>query len=107
MIILEFKMKTTIALLSLVISANVFAYSLGDSSVLTSASPMLSSATTSGTIPEKLAAKLLNDAQDLIQNGKMSAFLNQKIKEVQTLHADTSESDALDLLIAQAELILK
>ncbi|MBC7429326.1 MAG: hypothetical protein H7336_11980 [Bacteriovorax sp.] len=100
-------MKTMIALLSLVISANVFAYSVADSTVLASASPMLSSATTSGTLPDKQAALILNDAQDLIQDGKMSSFLNQKIKEVQALHIETSESEALDLLISQAESILK
>ena len=104
-------MKTAIALLSLVITANVFAsevaYSSADSSVLTTAGPMLSSATTSGSIPEKQARMLLNDAQDLIQDGKMSAFLNQKIKEIQAQDADASESDALDLLINQAEALLK
>ncbi|MBC7714913.1 MAG: hypothetical protein H7177_16315 [Rhizobacter sp.] len=100
-------MKTTIALLSLVISANVFAYSLADSTVLTTASPMLSSATTSGTLPQKQAQQVINDAQDLIQDGKMSAFLNQKIKEIQAVHADASEADALDLLINQAESVLK
>ena len=104
-------MKTAIALLSLVITANVFAsevaYSSADSSVLTTAGPMLSSATTSGSIPEKQARMLLNDAQDLIQDGKMSAFLNQKIKEIQAQDTDASESDALDLLINQAEALLK
>ncbi len=104
-------MKTTLAILSLIISANVFAsdiaYSVADSSVLTTAGPMLSSATTSGTLPDKQAQMVLNDAQDLIQDGKMSAFLNQKIKEIQALHSDASEAEALDLLIGQAEAILK
>lgn len=104
-------MKTTLAILSLIVSANVFAsdvaYSLADSSVITTAGPMLSSATTSGTLPEKQAKMVLNDAQELIQNGKMSAFLNQKIKDVQALHDDASQAEALDLLISQAEAILK
>ena len=99
-------MKTTIALLSLVISANVFAYSVADSSVLTSAAPMLSSATSSGSGTQKLAALILNDAQELIQYGKMSSFLNQKIKEIQATHTDASQSEALDLLINQAEAAL-
>lgn len=104
-------MKTTIAILSLIISANIFAsdiaYSVADSSVLISAGPMLSSATTSGTLPDKQAAMVLNDAQDLIQGGKMSAFLNQKIKDVQESNAGASEAEALDLLIEMAESILK
>lgn len=104
-------MKTTLAILSLIISANVFAsdvaYSLADSSVLTTAGPMLSSATTSGSLPEKQAQMVLNDAQDLIQDGKMTAFLNQKILDIQLIHKDASQAEALDLLIEQAEAILK
>lgn len=71
-------MKTTIALLSLVLSANVFAYSIADSTVLTSATPLLSSATTSGTLPEKQAAMVINDSQEFFQSGKLSVFLSQK-----------------------------
>lgn len=104
-------MKTTLAILSLIISANVFAsdvaYSLADSSVLTTAGPMLSSATTSGSLPEKQAQMVLNDAQDLIQDGKMTAFLNQKILDIQLIHKDASQAEALDMLIEQAEAILK
>jgi hypothetical protein len=71
------------------------------------ATPILSSATTSGSLPQKQAQMLLNDVQDLIQDGKMSAFLNQKIKDIQALHKDASESDALDMLINEAEAVLK
>ena len=103
-------MKTTIAILSLILSVNIYAsdiaYSSADSTVLTSAGPMLSSVTTSGSLPEKQAQMVLNDAQELIQDGKMTAFLNQKIKDIQALNADTSESEALDMLIEQAENIL-
>lgn len=101
-------MKTTIALLSLVLSANVFAYSVADSTVISLASPFLLSASSSGAYDDfKQAAMVLNDAQELIQNGRMSVFLNQKIKEVQAVHAEASEADALDLLINEAESILK
>lgn len=103
-------MKTTLAILSLILSANVLAsdvaYSSADSSVLTTAGPMLSSATTSGTLPEKQAQMVLNDAQDFMQDGQMTAFLSQKIKEVQELNKDASQSEALDLLIAEADSIL-
>lgn len=100
-------MKITIAMLSLVISANVFAYSSVDSTALTSIAPTLSSEITSGTPQKAQATIILNDAQEMIQSGKASAFLSQKIKETQEINAGASESDALELLINQAEAILK
>lgn len=100
-------MKFTIAMLSLVVSANVFAYSIADSTVITSASPLLSTMTTSGTVPEKQAAMVLNDSQEFIQSGKMSAFLGQKIKDAQAVNAGASAEEALDMLINEAESLLK
>jgi len=99
-------MKFTIAMLSLVISANVFAYSITDSSVLTSVSPILSSATTSGGIQKAQANAVLNDAQEMLQSGEVSSFLSQKIQETQELNAGASESDALEILIHSAQEIL-
>lgn len=100
-------MKTSVALLTLVLSANVFAYSLRDSTVLTTAAPILSSASSSGTLPDKQAAMVLNDSQEFFQSGKLSVFLSQKIKETQAIDAEVSQEEALDLLINEAELILK
>ena len=100
-------MKSVIAMLSLVISANVFAYSITDSTVLTSASPLLSSATTSGGVAEKQAAIILNDAQEYDQSGTASAFLSQKIKEAQEVNEGASESDAVEMLVNEAQSILK
>ena len=99
-------MKTTIALLSLVLSANVFAYSLADSTVLTSASPLLSSATTSGTIPEKQAAMVINDSQEFFQSGRLSVFLSQTINDAKAVNAGVSDEEALDMLINEAQSIL-
>jgi hypothetical protein len=102
-------MKSVIAMLSLVISVNVFAESVTNSTALTTASPLISSAsssTTSGTAPEKQAVLVLNDAQEFIQSGNASAFLSQKIKEVQEANAGASESDALEMLVNEAESIL-
>lgn len=99
-------MKLTIAILSLVVSANVFAYSLADSSVLSSATPLLSSATTSGAFNAKQAALVLNDTQEFMQSGNLSAFLGQKIKDAQALNEGTSQEDALDMLINEAEALL-
>ena len=99
-------MKFTIAMLSLVVSANVFAYSVVDSSVLLSASPILSSATTSGGLPKIQANAVLNDAQEMLQTGNASLFLSQKISETQDLNEGISEVEALDILIESAQEIL-
>lgn len=99
-------MKFTIAMLSLVISANVFAYSITDSSVLTSASPLLSTATTSGGLQKVQANAVINDAQEMLQTGEASSFLSQKIKETQDLNEGVSESEALDILVESAQYIL-
>jgi hypothetical protein len=99
-------MKITIAILSLVVSANVFAYSLADSTVITSATPLLSSATTSGAFNAKQAALVLNDTQAFIQTGKMSAFLSQKVKDAQAVNKGASAEEALDMLINEAEALL-
>lgn len=99
-------MKFAIAMMSLLVSANVFAYSIADSTVLTLASPFLSSATTSASLPKAEAAKLINDAQELMQSGKSSEFLSAKIKLVQDSDASISEMEAVEVLIDHAEAVL-
>lgn len=99
-------MKATIAALTLVLSMNVMAYSITDSTVLTSASPLLSTATTSGGFAQKQAALVLNDSQEFFQSGKLSAFLSQKVSEVQAEITDASVEEAIDLLVNEAEGIL-
>ena len=100
-------MKSVITILSLVVSANVFAYSLTDSTVILSASPLLTSAATSTRgYAKRQAAVIINDAQELIQSGRASAFLSQKIKEAQEVNDGASESDALEMLVNEAEAIL-
>lgn len=98
-------MKIAIALLSLSLTANVFAYSLTDSTVLTGLSPLLTTVSTSGGLKQD-AAKIVNDAQELMQSGKMSTFLGQKIKEVQEIK-DVSEAEALDLLVNESVIVLE
>lgn len=97
-------MKATIALLALALSANVMAYSITDSTVLTSATPLLSSATTSGGLEKVQAAAILNDSQEFFQSGKLSAFLAQKVSEVQSEN-EVSVEEAVDLLVNAAEAI--
>ena len=99
-------MKLSIALLTFALSANVMAYSITDSTVLTSATPLLSSATTSGGFAEKQAALVLNDSQEYFQSGRLSAFLAQKVSEVQA-ESELSVEEAVDALVTDAESILK
>ncbi|MBY0413667.1 MAG: hypothetical protein K2Q18_05860 [Bdellovibrionales bacterium] len=98
-------MKSVIALISVVISSNAFSYSATDASVLTSASPLLTTAVTSGGSPEKQAVLILDAVQEL-ELGKISPFLNQKIKEFQARHPDQSVADAIDSLVDEAQTIL-
>jgi hypothetical protein len=94
-------MKLSIALLTLAVSANVMAYSITDSTVLTSATPLLSSATTSGELQKAQAAAIINDSQEYFQSGKLSAFLAQKVSEVQT-ESELSVDEAVDALVQDA-----
>ena len=52
--------------------------------------PLLSSASSSGAFEKVQATTLLNDSQEMLQNGNVSVFLSQKIQEVQDLNADIS-----------------
>ena len=99
-------MKKTIVFLTFLVSTNTFAYSVVDLTVLTSALPFISSASTSSG-EAKQAETLLNDAQAFFQNGTLTVFLQQKIKETQSLNEGASEADAIEMLIEEAEAILK
>ena len=103
-------MKSTIAILSLIVSANVFAlnvtYAINNVLVGTTLVPVLSSATSSGVYKKEQDTMLLNDAQEMLQNGNISIFLSQKIQEVQDLNVGLSEVEALDILIESAQVSL-
>ena len=99
-------MKFTITILSIVFSINVFAYSVSDVSAITSASPLLSSVTTTGFSQKAQANAIINDAQEILLTGKSSMFLSQKIRETQDLNQGISEAEALDILIQSAQSIL-
>lgn len=96
-------MKIAITLLALAMTANVFANSFAESSLGTSFTPALT--TLSLSAQQKAAKQIMNDAQELMQDGKMSAFLEQSIKDIQVQNA-VSEGEALDLLISQSQEIL-
>ena len=103
-------MKSTIAILSLIVSANVFAlsttYAVNNVLAGTTIVPLLSSASSSGAFEKAQATILLNDAQEMLQSGNVSLFLSQKIQEVQDLNTDISEVEALDFLIESAQVSL-
>jgi hypothetical protein len=100
----ELFMKIALILLSFVtITANLFAASFIQPSDGTSAS----SANISGGMGKLQAAIILNDAQQLIQTGKVSILLAQKIKDVQATNTEISESEALEIVVVRAEEILK
>lgn len=98
-------MKILIAIISIFATANSFAASLNDSSAVTTVLPYATSATTV-TLPKLQAAIVLNDAQEAMQSGKISTFLAQKIKDIQSSNSTMSESDALEVVIADAQEIL-
>ena len=103
-------MKSTIAILSLVFSVNVFAlsttYAVNNVLVGSTLIPILTSASVSGAYEKAEATVLLNDAQEMLQNGNISLFLSQKIQEVQNLNVDISEVEALDIIIESAHVSL-
>lgn len=101
-------MKIALIALSLTVSANVFAYSITDSTALTSLVPLMTSYSATGVKVRKAQAEtILNDAQEFMQSGKASTFLSQKIKELQADNAGMSEDDALEVLIEVAQSVLK
>lgn len=55
----------------------------------------------------KEANQVIEDTQIYSQTGELSVFLNQKIKDVQTLNNEFSEEEALDLLVSNSLAILK
>ena len=106
-------MKFTIAMLSLVLSANVFAYSVTNAvrgtinlGISSTSSPFLTSTGVSVAQQKVQAEAVINDAQDMLQTGEVSLFLSQKIQETQALNDDLSEGEALDMIIDSAQAIL-
>lgn len=97
-------MKSIIAILALAVSANVFAYSITDSTVLTSILPSVSSASTTGGYPEAL--QVVNDAQEFLQSGAIHPKLAERINILQDNNSALSTGEAVDMLLARAEEII-
>jgi hypothetical protein len=97
-------MKKLIAIATLALSVNAFSASFVGTTLLPTQS--LTSVSTSGNVQNE-AAQVINDSQELIQSGKMTAFLGQKIKDIQAQDSSVSDSEALDALLSVSEHILK
>lgn len=99
-------MKMAITLLVLTLSLNTMANSLNYTAAVTLVLPLYSSSTTSGELPDKQAAHVINDSQEFFQSGKMSSLLSQKVSEVQAEIPELSVDEAVDVLVGAAETIL-
>lgn len=99
-------MKKLITIVTLAISVNAFSASFVGTTLLPTQSLALSSVSTAGGL-QKEAAQVINDSQELLASGTMSAFLSQKISDIQASDASISNTEALDALIRVSEHILK
>ena len=97
-------MKSTIVMLSLVFSVNAFASTLAPTIWTSVTAGIAGVVVTSNAKVQSLA--VLNDAQEMLNTGRTSLFLSQKIQETQDLNEDLSEVEALDILIESAQNIL-
>lgn len=110
-------MKTALLLLTLVLSTQNFAHAdigLSVSSTidttllpfaLTSVTGNLSSMTSSGEF-QKQAAQIMQDGNEYLQDGSISAYLNQNIIAVQAQNSDLSVDESVDVLMTKASEIL-
>ena len=103
-------MKSSIVLFTFVLSTSAMAISTTSITEYISPSPgfstIISKGSTSGGFAEKQAALVLNDSQEYFQSGRLSAFLAQKVSEVQA-ESELSVEEAVDALVTDAESILK
>lgn len=94
-------LKKIITLSLLIISLNAFSF---ESTMLSYLG--LLSFSSPGAF-DKQAAQIINDSQELLQTGKMTVFLSEKIKAIQAQDNSLSDSEALDILIDVSENFLK
>ena len=98
-------MKTFIIMLSVVVSANVFAKQ-PQSVHATSAITMIMTLTSSGMKPFGKAQEIVMNVNEYHQSGVLSLELAQQVEDIQSLH-DVSEEEAIDMLSVIAEDILE
>ena len=111
-------MKTSLALITLLIT---FSFTVQSAEVTkptgatimspfgSSAMLVILSASSSGKSCEfmvcKEAAAVLLDAEEYAQSGKLTLFLNQKIKDLQSAE-ELSIEESIDILVEQAQAVL-
>ena len=89
-------MKFTIVMLSLVLSVSVLQSALASST----AEPSYSRVRIN---PKAQANLVINDFQLAMNTGIVSLFLSEKIQGIQSQNEDISESEALDILLENAQ----
>lgn len=94
-------MKKIIAIVTLLISLSAFP------SAITGWTLYLSMTTTYPNAFDKEAAQIINDSQELMQTGNITAFLLEKIRIVQAKDSSLSDSEALDILLSVSSEVLK
>ena len=92
-------MKLFISMLSLVFTVNVFALSTVSTGGTSISTVVLQDKKVQATL-------VLNDAQEMIDSGRVSIFLSEKLIQTQSKLEGVSESEALDILIESAHSIL-
>lgn len=109
-------MKTALLLLTLMTSTQAFSSEMPFSLAvtidttflpfaLTSVTGGLSSMTSAGEF-QKQAAQIMKDGNEYLQNGTVTAYLNQNIIAVQDQNADLSLDESVDVLMIKASEIL-
>lgn len=98
-------MKSLIAVLAIAVSANVHAYSIADSTVLTTALPTVSSASTSGGYPAAL--QVVEDAVEFNQSGILHPKLEMRVNAIRNADSSISISEAVDMLVERANEIIE
>lgn len=108
-------MKSLIALIAIVASANSFAFSVGYSTVTTYKIGVGTSLVTAATLlsssgqdlyGRKVSERIIQDSQEMMQTGEATSFLSQMIKQTQEIYTDASDAESLGILVTRAEEIL-
>ncbi len=108
-------MKSLIAVMAIVVSANSFAYSVGYSTVTTYQVGVGTSLVTAASLlsssgedlyGRKVSERIIQDSQEMMQTGEATPFLSQMIKETQDIFTEASEEESLGILVTRAEEIL-
>lgn len=96
-------MKALIAIVAISFSIQSFAY---ETSLMSSVSSYLTSASLSGQNPFLKAEEVLKDTDAYNLNGDISPALAEHIRGLQNETSELSQAEAIDVLVEQAQKIL-